>query len=31
LCRCTGYTPIVRAAMEAAEELADRTKEKTDA
>jgi 2-furoyl-CoA dehydrogenase 2Fe-2S iron sulfur subunit len=31
LCRCTGYTPIVRAAMEAAEELADQTKEKTDA
>jgi 2-furoyl-CoA dehydrogenase 2Fe-2S iron sulfur subunit len=22
LCRCTGYTPIIRAALEAAEELA---------
>jgi 2-furoyl-CoA dehydrogenase 2Fe-2S iron sulfur subunit len=32
LCRCTGYTPIVRAAMEAAAELAgDRAKEKSDA
>jgi len=32
LCRCTGYTPIVRAAMEAAAELAgDEHKEKSDA
>jgi 2-furoyl-CoA dehydrogenase 2Fe-2S iron sulfur subunit len=32
LCRCTGYTPIVRAAMEAAAELAgDMAKEKSDA
>lgn len=31
LCRCTGYTPIVRAAMEAAQELAQSTDEKTDA
>jgi len=32
LCRCTGYTPIVRAAMEAAAELAgDLAKEKSDA
>ena len=32
LCRCTGYTPIVRAAMEAAAELAgDPAKEKSDA
>ena len=31
LCRCTGYTPIVRAAIEAAEELADQGREKTDA
>jgi 2-furoyl-CoA dehydrogenase 2Fe-2S iron sulfur subunit len=32
LCRCTGYTPIVRAAMEAAGELAgDMAKEKSDA
>ena len=32
LCRCTGYTPIVRAAMEAAAELAgDSAKEKSDA
>lgn len=31
LCRCTGYTPIVRAAIEAAAELADQGSEKTDA
>jgi 2-furoyl-CoA dehydrogenase 2Fe-2S iron sulfur subunit len=32
LCRCTGYTPIVRAAMEAAAELAgDVAKEKSNA
>ena len=31
LCRCTGYAPIVRAAIEAAAELADQGKEKTDA
>ena len=32
LCRCTGYTPIVRAAMEAAGDLArDMAKEKSDA
>ena len=31
LCRCTGYAPIVRAAMEAAEELADQNREKTNA
>lgn len=33
LCRCTGYTPIVRAALEAAAELAveSRSKEKSDA
>ena len=32
LCRCTGYTPIVRAALEAATELAsDSSREKTDA
>ena len=31
LCRCTGYTPIVRAAIEAAAELADHGREKTDA
>jgi 2-furoyl-CoA dehydrogenase 2Fe-2S iron sulfur subunit len=32
LCRCTGYTPIVRAAMEAAAELAgDAAKETSDA
>jgi 2-furoyl-CoA dehydrogenase 2Fe-2S iron sulfur subunit len=31
LCRCTGYTPIVRAALEAAAELAgDLSREKTD-
>lgn len=32
LCRCTGYTPIVRAALEAAAELADKSRsEKADA
>jgi 2-furoyl-CoA dehydrogenase 2Fe-2S iron sulfur subunit len=31
LCRCTGYTPIVRAALEAAAELADLSREPTDA
>jgi 2-furoyl-CoA dehydrogenase 2Fe-2S iron sulfur subunit len=31
LCRCTGYTPIVRAAIEAAAELASPAEEKTDA
>jgi len=31
LCRCTGYTPIVRAALEAAVELADHGGEKVDA
>jgi 2-furoyl-CoA dehydrogenase 2Fe-2S iron sulfur subunit len=32
LCRCTGYTPIVQAAMEAAAEMAsDLAKEKSDA
>src|ERR1700733_9778182 len=32
LCRCTGYTPIVRAAMEAAAEMdGDRSREKSDA
>jgi len=32
LCRCTGYTPIVRAALEAATELAsDLSRERTDA
>ena len=31
LCRCTGYAPIVRAAMEAAEELADQNQEKANA
>ncbi len=32
LCRCTGYTPIMRAAMEAAEEMAgDKSREKSDA
>ena len=30
LCRCTGYAPIVRAAMEAAVELADQNNEKAD-
>jgi 2-furoyl-CoA dehydrogenase 2Fe-2S iron sulfur subunit len=31
LCRCTGYTPIVRAAIEAAAELADQGREIADA
>ena len=31
LCRCTGYTPIVRAALEAAAELAGRGEEVADA
>lgn len=31
LCRCTGYTPIVRAALEAAQELAQSRDKKTDA
>lgn len=31
LCRCTGYAPIVRAALEAATELADPSRENTDA
>jgi 2-furoyl-CoA dehydrogenase 2Fe-2S iron sulfur subunit len=31
LCRCTGYAPIVRAAIEAAAELADQGSEKKDA
>jgi 2-furoyl-CoA dehydrogenase 2Fe-2S iron sulfur subunit len=31
LCRCTGYSPIVRAALEAAAELSDQNREKTDA
>ena len=31
LCRCTGYTPIVRAALEAAAELATTIVEKSDA
>jgi 2-furoyl-CoA dehydrogenase 2Fe-2S iron sulfur subunit len=31
LCRCTGYTPIIRAAIEAAAELAGPAEEKTDA
>ena len=32
LCRCTGYTPIVQAAMEAAAEMAgDLAKEASDA
>jgi 2-furoyl-CoA dehydrogenase 2Fe-2S iron sulfur subunit len=32
LCRCTGYTPIVRAALEAAAEMADGlSREKSDA
>jgi 2-furoyl-CoA dehydrogenase 2Fe-2S iron sulfur subunit len=31
LCRCTGYAPIVRAALEAAAELLDQNREKTDA
>ena len=31
LCRCTGYTPIVRAAIEAAAELADQSGQSADA
>jgi 2-furoyl-CoA dehydrogenase 2Fe-2S iron sulfur subunit len=31
LCRCTGYAPIVRAAIEAAAELADQSGERADA
>ena len=31
LCRCTGYTPIVRAALEAAAESTDQNRENTDA
>jgi 2-furoyl-CoA dehydrogenase 2Fe-2S iron sulfur subunit len=31
LCRCTGYTPIIRAALEAAAELVGRAKENKDA
>ena len=31
LCRCTGYAPIVRAAIEAAAELADQSGERVDA
>lgn len=31
LCRCTGYAPIVRAAIEAAAELADQSGESADA
>lgn len=31
LCRCTGYAPIIHAALDAAAELADTSKEKTDA
>jgi 2-furoyl-CoA dehydrogenase 2Fe-2S iron sulfur subunit len=32
LCRCTGYTPIVRAALEAAAEMSgDVSREKSDA
>ncbi|WP_407180681.1 (2Fe-2S)-binding protein [Bradyrhizobium sp. STM 3562] len=31
LCRCTGYTPIVKAALEAAAELATTSEEKSDA
>jgi 2-furoyl-CoA dehydrogenase 2Fe-2S iron sulfur subunit len=31
LCRCTGYTPIISAAIEAAAELADPSGENTDA
>jgi 2-furoyl-CoA dehydrogenase 2Fe-2S iron sulfur subunit len=30
LCRCTGYTPIVKAALEAAAELATTVEEKSD-
>jgi 2-furoyl-CoA dehydrogenase 2Fe-2S iron sulfur subunit len=31
LCRCTGYTPIIRAALEAATELVGRARENKDA
>ena len=31
LCRCTGYTPIIQAALEAAGELASTTRETSDA
>jgi 2-furoyl-CoA dehydrogenase 2Fe-2S iron sulfur subunit len=31
LCRCTGYTPIIKAALEAAAELAATTEEKSNA
>jgi 2-furoyl-CoA dehydrogenase 2Fe-2S iron sulfur subunit len=31
LCRCTGYAPIIRAAIEAAAELADHSGEKPNA
>ena len=31
LCRCTGYTPIVRAALEAAAELSEQSEETADA
>jgi 2-furoyl-CoA dehydrogenase 2Fe-2S iron sulfur subunit len=31
LCRCTGYTPIVRAALEAAKEIAENKEEAADA
>lgn len=31
LCRCTGYTPIIQAALEAAAELASSTQETSDA
>jgi 2-furoyl-CoA dehydrogenase 2Fe-2S iron sulfur subunit len=31
LCRCTGYTPIIKAALEAAAELSSTTEEKSDA
>jgi len=31
ICRCTGYTPIIKAALEAAAELTSAKKETTDA
>jgi len=31
ICRCTGYTPIIQAALEAAAQLASSTKEASDA
>jgi 2-furoyl-CoA dehydrogenase 2Fe-2S iron sulfur subunit len=31
LCRCTGYTPIIKAALEAAADFANTTEEKSDA